>query len=179
MPGTYTVRLGEQDDAPTTDVQVRLDPRIEVSTADLQARQDALLDIAALAKPAYEAGRALTTADAQVRAIQDLIGARDEADNALANEADSLAAHLREARLTLGRANTGARLGGALEGMTARPTDDQIWQIRQGWERLPTAIETINTLTGRDLPALIARVYQPAARPPAIAPVVPPRRPTR
>ncbi len=179
MPGTYTVRLGDGDDAQTTDVQVRLDPRIEVGNADLRARQNALLDITALARPAYEAGLALTTADAQVHAIQDLIGGHDDADHALANEADSLAAHLQDARQTLNRANAGARLSGALEGMTARPTDDQLWQIRQGWERLPVAIETINTLTGRDLVSLIARVYQPAARPPVIAPVEPPRRPAR
>lgn len=176
LPGTYTVRLEAAGVTRTVPVEVRYDPRITVARADLEARQAALLELHALARPLYEAGRAARAVDERVKAAQKLLrGAGGEA-GALLREADSLASQLAEARSTLSEAGRASRLPAAIEGVSARPTADQLWQIEEAWKTAPRAIEALNRILTDRLPALEAKVYQAAARPQAIRAVELPRR---
>src|SRR5690606_285407 len=115
-------------------------------------------------------GQALRKADERIaaarKALREAGGA--EATKAILAEADSLAAAVREARRTLGRAQRGARVGFALEGVSARPTADQLWQIDEAWRVGREAVAAGNTIVGETLPAFEAKVYTEAARPAAV-----------
>jgi len=83
---------------------VRGDPRITILQADREARQRALMSAYALAKPAYQAGRAVRRLTSQLRSIERLLqdtagggaGAGAGAPAELAEEVDSLQAQLQE-----------------------------------------------------------------------------------
>src|SRR5690606_31575432 len=159
LPGTYTARLVAGDATLSTNVEVRYDPRIDVPLAELEARQKSLLDLHRLAKPLYEAGQALRKVDERVAAARKALREAGESDaaKAILAEADSLAAAVREARRTLGSAQRSARVGFALEGVSARPTADQLWQIDEAWRVGREAVAAVNTIVGERLPALEAK----------------------
>jgi hypothetical protein len=174
QPGEYTIRLTAGDEVHSTVVTVRADPRVRVAAADLDARQRALFDIFTMQKPAYESMRGLSHAQERVRAVQELLGSSGNA--ALRQEADTLMARIAVVRSRLNDASRATRLSGAIEGVTARPTSDQLWQIDDSWNRLPAVIEEVNGLITRELQALTSRVYAEAARPEPLQPVNPPLR---
>ncbi|HEX7049734.1 MAG TPA: hypothetical protein VF188_05930, partial [Longimicrobiales bacterium] len=170
LPGTYTVRLIAAGDSMTTDVVVEQDPRIHVPRAELVARQDAMMRVNALAKPLYEAQQAAREAARRLDAARELLKQSGADAKALLAEADSLAARLEAATDALGEAGAG-RVQFAIEGISARPTADQLWQIDQAWEKAPDAIRALNDLLTGDFAAFEAKVYQPAARPEPIGPI--------
>ncbi|MGH7507425.1 MAG: hypothetical protein ACRELX_17355, partial [Longimicrobiales bacterium] len=174
LPGTYTVRIEAGAASAAMPVEVRVDPRITIAAADLRARQDALLELHALAKPLHEADLAATRADERIGAIRELL--ETSQDSALKTEADSLAEALEAAREAVGEFGRTGRLQGALEGVTARPTADQLWQIEEAWRELPAALDQLNDVVERRLAALSAQVYTEAARPEPIASVRMPAR---
>jgi photosystem II stability/assembly factor-like uncharacterized protein len=175
LPGTYTIRLEGAGSPATTTVEVRGEPRVEIARADLESRQRSLMELHTLAVPIYEANRALARADERVRAVRELLRANDAAPAALRAEADSVAAAITAARAELTGSGT-SRLQGAIEGVTALPTADQLWQIQRTWEDLPAAIARVNEIVERRLPALTSQVYRDAVRPEPIPPVRMPQR---
>jgi hypothetical protein len=175
LPGTYTVRLETDAVTRETSVEVRHDPRIPVDRETLAARQRALLDLYALARPLYEAGRAATKADERIQAARKLLDAA-EGNDALRAQADTLGRRLGEVRRKLAEAGRAGRLAAAIEGVSARPTDDQLWQIDEAWRIGPEAIRSLNEILTASLPALEAAIYRDAARPKPIEPVAVPGR---
>ena len=184
MPGTYTARLDAAGRSLTPEVLVRGDPRITISDTDREARQRALMSAYALAKPAYEAGRAVRRLTDQLRSIERLLqdteeaGAGAGAPAELAEEVDSLQAQLEELNQDIGRAG-GGRVGNSIEGSTSRPTADQIWQLEQAWELLPTLLDQLNQIIDREMPALYDRLNEHGIRPDPGDPIPVPRRPGR
>jgi hypothetical protein len=76
LPGTYTVRLEAGGMTREASLTVELDPRIDVSRSELAARQEALMDLYALAKPTYEAGRALNRIEERLEEVESLLEGR-------------------------------------------------------------------------------------------------------
>jgi hypothetical protein len=179
LPGTYTVRLEAGGQSLTGDVVVRGDPRIQISRADLMARQAALMSLYRLSKPAYDATQSVRSLSEQVAAMQELVSDTDDAPESLATEVDSLRGDLRRLSEELADANRDARLSGAIESATARPTDDQLWQIDRAWERTPKLIDRVNRVIAERLPALQRRLDEYGIRPDPGNTVTIPRRPSR
>ena len=177
LPGTYTVQVEAAGETSTADIRVNGDPRIQISRADLQERQDALLSMHELNKAIREANEALGRVDEQVSDIEELLESSEgiseeltEATTALKNDLDSL-------RQDLGDVGGNARVSGAIEGSTTRPTADQIWQMDQAWDKAPALIEQLNAFITDRLPALYDLLNEHGVRPDPGEAIVVPRRP--
>ncbi|MEZ4422116.1 MAG: glycosyl hydrolase [Gemmatimonadota bacterium] len=177
LPGTYTARLTVGERTSEQRFDVRLDPHVQVARADLEARQEALLQVHALAGPIYEAGRRVRDLLEQVGNAQDLLEDREDVPADLTQEADSLAATLDGLQDDLRDVQRALNLRGALEGASARPTADQLWQIEQAWTDGTSAIERLNTVVQTRMPAFNARLDREGVRPDPGEPVPLPRRP--
>jgi photosystem II stability/assembly factor-like uncharacterized protein len=176
LPGTYTVRLDAADQTLRTELVVRGDPRVEISPADLEARQQALMSAYRLAKPNYEAGRAVRRLRQQLGEVQALLKESGDAPEALKTEVDSLQSHVQDLAERLNDAGSNARAGFAIEGSTSRPTDDQLWQLDQAWERIPALIAELNVIISDQMPALYRQLDEHGIRPSPGEPIVVPRR---
>ncbi len=164
-PGTYTVRLDAAGETATTELVVRLDPRIEVSREDLTARQEALAGLADLSKTISEANRAMRTLNQQVTAIKSELRDHDDAPEDLVQAVDSLQEDLEELGQEISTAGRDTRLSGAIEGSTARPTADQLWQVERAWERVPALIERLNEIIATTMPAINQQLNDAGIRP--------------
>jgi photosystem II stability/assembly factor-like uncharacterized protein len=176
LPGKYSVRLDAAGATQTTEVEVLADARAPLSAQDLAARQKAMLDAFALAKPIYDAGRAIDTMNVRIGDARNAIQAGNAATQALKDEAEKLATDVREASQELNRVRGFAGAGSSIESRTAPPTEDQLWQIEEAWRRAPAALNRINELTQTRLPAFLAKIYQPGVAPGSIPVVQLPRR---
>ncbi|MBW3534844.1 MAG: hypothetical protein KY453_06440, partial [Gemmatimonadetes bacterium] len=177
LPGTYAVRLTAGDATSTADVVVRQDPRVDVSRAVMAERQDALTRLHGMSRAIESAESAIDTAQGRIEAAREALERAGDGGSRLLAEADSLAERLEAAAEALDEASAG-RLAGAIEGIHAPPTADQVWQIERAQERVADAIRTLNTLLTDDLTALESRIYQPGAMPrPLGAVALPPASP--
>jgi len=179
LPGTYTVELDAADQTFTTEVEVRGDPRIDISRADLVVRQAAIMDGFALSKPIYETGRALTRASEQLTAVRELITGNDEEPDSLREEIRELSGQIRDLQEELSQVRRGMRVSNAIESFTALPTEDQLWQIDQGWVKVPALVEQVNDLIGTRMSAILGQIYQPGFGPDAGTQIKIPPRPGR
>jgi hypothetical protein len=165
--------------APSTEVIVRSDPRIAVTSAELRERYGAVTSVNALARPQYEAGRALQRLTRQLSAIRELIDGHEDAPDAVEEPVKQLEGDIRRLRLELSRAGRNARVGGAIEGWSGRPTADQMWQVGRAWERIPELVGQVNDIIETRLPALHTLLDEHGIRPDPGKPVAVPRRPDR
>jgi hypothetical protein len=181
LPGSYTVQLTVVDDGSSysTELQVRLDPRVDISRDDLVARQHALLDMYALAKPLYDATGALRGLTQQIAEVQGLLRDAEDAPESLSEEATAISAALGELNRELNQINRSARGGGSIENSTTRPTADQLWQIEQAWEQVPDLITRVNEIITNRMPAFYAQLDENGIRPDPGEAVAIPVRPGR
>jgi photosystem II stability/assembly factor-like uncharacterized protein len=177
LPGNYSVRLEVAAETSTAEFGVIGDPRIQISRADLQARQDALLSLFELNKALGEANRALGRVDDQVADIQELMEGKDGIPEELIDAAATLKDDLDSLRQDLSQVGRTARVSGAIEGSTTRPTNDQLWQMEKVWDEAPGLIEQLNAIITTRLPALYADLDEHGVRPDPGEAVVMPRRP--
>jgi hypothetical protein len=177
LPGTYTVELNAAGQTYTTEVEVRLDPRVDISRADLEARQAAILDAFALSRPVYEAGRALTRASDQLADVRELIMGNEQVPDTLRQEIRDLSGQIREMQSELNDLRRGTRGASSIESFTALPTEDQLWQIDQAWTKVPDLVGRVNDLVTGPLPGILGQVYQPGFGPAAETPIEMPPRP--
>ncbi len=161
LPGSYSVQLGEA----TQSFKVRLDPRVEISDADLVARQEALMIAYAMAKPLYEAGRAVTRLEGQLRDVHELVGEAADAPEGLSDEIKELQDELEELSDDLGDVRRDSRAAFSIASSYSQPTADQFFQLERAWERAPAAIERVNTLLTDKMPALNAKLDEHGIRP--------------
>ena len=70
-------------------------------------------------------------------------------------------------------------IGWLLEGSTARPTADQLWQMEQAWDEVPGLIEQLNDMITHRLPALYDHLNEHGIRPDPGEAIEVPRRPGR
>jgi hypothetical protein len=177
LPGTYTVRLEAAGEVYSQPVEVLRDPRIEISDVDRLARQDALMSVYTLNKSLNQANRTVTRLSGQVSDIKSLIEQHEDAPETLAADAKALGDTLSEIRQALSEVSRDARVGGAIEGSTTRPTADQLWQIDRAWSKLPGLIERINEIINVALPALNQACDEHGIRPDPGQPIDVPRKP--
>jgi photosystem II stability/assembly factor-like uncharacterized protein len=175
LPGTYRVALTAGDVTREAALDVRLDPRVEITDDDLQARQDALMSAHRLAKPVYDAGRALATLREQVGEVRELLENHPDATDELVADVRDLSEALGTLASGMQRAST--RAGSSIESYHARPTADQLWSIERAWEAAPGLIEQLNVFITERLPALNTRLNELGIRPPVGEPVEVPTRP--
>jgi photosystem II stability/assembly factor-like uncharacterized protein len=149
LPGRYTVGMEAAGRTLSTEVEVRLDPRVEISQDDLLARQEALMSVYRLAKPVYQGGVAVRSLTSQLGDIRQLL--RDSPD-------------------------VPASEVGSIEGSTTKPTADQQRLLERGWERLPGLIEQLNAIIADRMPALYAQLNDHGVWPSVGEPVEVPRR---
>ena len=177
LPGTYSVEVNAGGLVQSGTVEVRLDPRVEISQADLMARQDLLMSAYRLAKPTYEAGRAVRRLNDQLNEVQKLLREMDEAPEEVKDEAKSLRTEVSRIQRELGQAGRGRRGSFAVEASTTRPTADQLWQLEQAWEKIPSLIEDLNTIIAERMPAFYRQLNEHGIRPNPGEPVAIPVRP--
>jgi len=177
LPGTYTAHLTYGDHTASAEVRVRYDPRAQVNQADLAARQAALLELHTLAEPVWQAGRRIRDLEAQVKDAKALLDERDDAPAALVTEADSLAAHLEALREDLNPVTRALFVGRAIEGVSTRPTADQLWQMEKAWTDATVVIEALNRVIETRMPAFNAMLNEAGVRPEAGEAVAIPSRP--
>jgi len=176
LPGTYTARLEMAGETGTADIRVLADPRIEISRADLQARQDVLLGLFELNKAIREANAALGRVSEQVSEVQELLRGKEDVPDALVEVAEALKTDLDSLRQDLSEVSSDARVSGAIESSTTRPTADQLWQAERAWQVAPALIERLNAIITDRLPALYGQLDQHGVRPdPGEAIVIPSR----
>ncbi len=179
LPGTYTATLTAGGATQSSDFEVKLDPRVEISQADLMARQEAMMSAYALMKPQYEATQAMRRIQQQLNDVQDMLD--DEGPTEVRDEVSAIRRELTEIQRSFGgggrRGGFGGGGFGSFEGWTGRPTADALWQLERRWERLPTAIEQLNTVITERMPALNRMLDEHGVRPSAGEPVAVPRKP--
>ncbi len=177
LPGDYTVRLEAAGLTRERPVTVRLDPRVEMSRGDLEARQAALMSAHDLARPVYEAGRAVQRVTTQLMEVGALLREQDEVPEALSDEVSDLLEEVRELGRDINQAAAGARAAGAIESSSTRPTADQLWRLDQSWERVPPLVERLNEILTGSMPSIYRRLDERGIRPdPGEAVTVPVRR---
>ncbi len=177
LPGQYTVRLDAVGSSMTTDMTIRLDPRVEISQADLMARQDALMSAYALAKPLYDARQATQRLGRQLSDINTLLRGNKSAPGTLRDEVSKLREEVRDLGQQINRAGAGSRGAFAIETSTTPPTADQVWQLDQAWSKVPELIEQLNAVITDRLPAIYRQLDQQGIRPDPGSPVSLPKRP--
>ncbi|MFQ5703557.1 MAG: hypothetical protein ACE5HT_05980, partial [Gemmatimonadales bacterium] len=177
MPGSYTVRLEAAGETSTAPLTIKGDPRITISHAERLARQEALMSLYALARSVEEAGRALQELNKQVSSAQELLKASDLAPEALVDEADSLRSELRRITGEVNRARRDSRLSNAVDGATAGPTGDQLWQIERAWERVPKLVDRLNEIINTRLPDLYRGMNEHGIRPNPGPAIILPKKP--
>jgi photosystem II stability/assembly factor-like uncharacterized protein len=175
LPGTYTVRLAAAGNVASTDMEVRLDPRVEISEADLTARQEALMSAYQLAKPVHEAGNAVRRLNEQLDEIEELLEDNDDAPESIEEELQALRDELREIQQELGRVGS-TRGVWSIDRSTTRPTDDQMRLIERAWDQAPGLIEQLNTVITERMPLLYQQLDEHGVRPSVGDPVAVPRR---
>jgi hypothetical protein len=135
-----------------------------------------MLDSYRLAGPVEAAADALGDALERLDGIDEVVSAAGDPPMDVSEEADSLRVLVAELEDELDDAGEGASAWERIEGYTGPATADQLWQIERSWERVPLVIQRINELVAQRLPALTAKVYADAVRPPPGDPVPMPDR---
>jgi photosystem II stability/assembly factor-like uncharacterized protein len=177
LPGTYSVQLQVNGQTYSEQFEVHGDPRIEISDADRRARQDALMSVYTLSKSINQASRTMNRLNGQVSDIQALIKEHEGAPESLTEQAKLLSETVEELRQELSQASRDARVSGAIEGSTTRPTADQLWQIDRAWDKAPGLIEQVNEMVNTSLPALYRACDENGIRPDPGKPIEVPRKP--
>ena len=158
LPGIYIAELTTGSDVVQQELQVRMDPRVQMSRRELMVRHQSMMESYRLSGPVESAEDALDTLREHLDDVDALLEDRDgvtELRSAVQTMRDTLDALEEE----LDDASDGAGIWGRIQGVSAPPTADALWQIERSWERVPGVIERINAVITEDMPALLGRVY--------------------
>jgi photosystem II stability/assembly factor-like uncharacterized protein len=177
LPGRYAVSLETEGGTMMQEFDVRLDPRVQISRADLEARQRLMMSMYALAKPLYEAGRAIQRLTQQVSDVQKLLRDREDLPESLTDEVTAVSTELGEIGGELNQARRASRTAGRLEASTTPPAPDYVWQVDRAWDEIPGLIERLNLVITTRMPALYDQLNELGVRPAIGEPVPVPVRP--
>ncbi|UCC24072.1 MAG: hypothetical protein JSU98_10065 [Gemmatimonadales bacterium] len=177
LPGRYRVHLRVGEMEASREVEVRLDPRVETTPEALEARQAALMDAHALAAPLREAQSRIRELRDRLREADELLEDHEMAPRALRQTVEELLERVDEVSDELGDANSGVRVGRAVQGSFGPPTADQRWQLDRAWEVLPGVVEEVNRILTVDMPELYRELDRRGIREELSGPMEVPRRP--
>lgn len=135
------------------------------------------MSVYTLSKSINQASRTVNRLNGQVSDIQALIKEHEGAPESLTEQAKLLSETVEELRQELSQASRDARVSGAIDGSTMRPTADQLWQIDRAWDKAPGLIEQINEIVNTSLPALYRACDENGIRPDPGKPIEVPHKP--
>ncbi|MDE0899443.1 MAG: hypothetical protein OSA81_10530 [Longimicrobiales bacterium] len=176
MPGQYTVTLHVGEDDFSSTVEIQADPRRSMTMADRRARQDALMSLNHLAAPLFEATQAAQRLTDQMEEAESLLEEYQGETEALTETLAEIQKELEAVRTGLGEASAWAGVGGAIQGSSTLPTEDQIWQVDAAWQAVPPLVERLNVLIEISVPALNDALDAEGVRPDPGAPLTVPTR---
>ena len=176
MPGTYLVQLSAADMVIEGEVTVRLDPRVSMSRAVMAERHEAMMSSYSLSGVGSLARRAISEAEDQLEAVQELLGEGENGAGMLAEEVTALLLEFDEVGDELGDATGGANQMNGIQSVSGPPTADQLYQIERSWQELPSVIDRLNALITTATPAVLSQVYQADVLPEAAEAIRMPRR---
>ncbi|MBT8488189.1 MAG: hypothetical protein KJO65_05085, partial [Gemmatimonadetes bacterium] len=165
LPGIYTVTLEAAGTTHSTELEIEADPRRPMTVADRMARQDALMSMHRLAKPVYEAGRALSRLQEQMSEAEELLGQHESAPGSLTTELEAIQEELEAIDDLLGDVRGWTRVAGDMQQSSLSPTEDMLWQVDRAWEEAPGVIERINELITQRVPAFHDALDEEGVRP--------------
>lgn len=179
LPGRYTVRTTVGGESYETEIEIAADPRRPMAERDRRFRQDVLMSLHTLARPLHEARQALRRANDQIDRAAELVEDAADAPERLVQRLDELRERVEALEEELAEARRHAGVGGAIQGSSTRPTEDQLWQVDRAWTVTPGIAERIDALLHDDLTALNAEIYAPGLPPSPGERIVVPARPDR
>ena len=89
----------------------------------------------------------------------------EEAPESLQEDANAISAELAELNRDLTQLNRSMRGAGSIGSVTARPTDDQLWQIDQAWDMAPDLVTRVNRVITNRMPAFYDQLNEHGIRP--------------
>lgn len=158
LPGVYIAELTTGSDVVQQELQVRMDPRVEMSRRELMVRHQSMMESYRLSGPVESAEDALDAMREQLVDVEDLLADREGVET-LRDDVAAMKDTLDTLEEELDDASDGAGVWGGIQGVSAPPTADALWQIERSWERVPGVIERINGVIEGAMPALLGRVY--------------------
>lgn len=158
LPGVYIAELTTGSDVVQEELQVRMDPRVEMSRRELMVRHQSMMESYRLSGPVESAEDAIDAMREQLDDVEELLADRDDVE-ALRGDVAAMKDTLDTLEEELDDASDGAGIWGRIQGVSAPPTADALWQIERSWERVPGVIERINGVIEGAMPALLGRVY--------------------
>lgn len=177
MPGQYTVTLHVGEDDFSSTMEIQADPRRSMTVADRQARQDALMSLNQLAAPLFEVTQAAQLLTDQMEEAESLLEEYEGGSEALTETLVEIQEELEAVRTGLDEARAWAGVGGAIQGSSTLPTEDQLWQVDAAWQAVPPLVERLNVLIEISVPAFNGALDAEGVRPDPGAPLpVPVRR---
>lgn len=177
IPGTYQLTLKAHGAESSTEVEVRMDPRVDVSVEDLRVQRDTLLQLVDLRARSQEGIELIDDLVGQLASLGDRIG-DTAATEGLMTAAEELSARLDEirGRITsqrragVGNAPTGPYISGpeiheklrtlasAVGRASTAPTQAQAGWIQQLGSELEAELSSLQTLLDEDLGELNRRI---------------------
>jgi photosystem II stability/assembly factor-like uncharacterized protein len=176
MPGTYLIELTTGAEIVQSEVTVRLDPRVELGRDDATARQGTMIESYRLSGPVRDARRALGDMSGQLDDVDALLADAAASSDSLETEIEEIRGEIRTLEDELSDASGGASIWRRIQGESAPPTADALWQVERSWEEVPAIIERVNGLITERMAELLRRAYADATRPEVTESVAIPRR---
>jgi photosystem II stability/assembly factor-like uncharacterized protein len=165
MPGQYTVTLHVGEDDFSSTMEIQADPRRSMTVADRQARQDALMSLNQLAAPLFEVTQAAQRLTDQMEEAESLLEEYEGGSEALTEMLVEIQEELEAVRTGLDEARAWAGVGGAIQGSSTLPTEDQLWQVDAAWQAVPPLVERFNVLIEISVPAFNGALDAEGVRP--------------
>ncbi|MGY8779061.1 MAG: VPS10 domain-containing protein [Longimicrobiales bacterium] len=165
MPGQYTVTLHVGEDDFSSTMEIQADPRRSMTVADRQARQDALMSLNQLAAPLFEVTQAAQRLTDQMEEAESLLEEYEGGSEALTETLVEIQEELEAVRTGLDEARAWAGVGGAIQGSSTLPTEDQLWQVDAAWQAVPPLVERFNVLIEISVPAFNGALDAEGVRP--------------
>ena len=118
-----------------------------------------------LAKPVYEAGRAVARLTDQMDEAESLLAEHGDASESLEEELEAIQDELAAIDDGLGEVRGWTRVAGAIQESSTHPTEDQLWQVDRAWEEAPGLVERLNALITERVPAFHDALDREGVRP--------------
>lgn len=113
----------------------------------------------------------------QIGAVQQLLRDAPDTPEDLTDGAKTLNEDIREFGREISQARRHARVFGAIDASTTRPTADQQWQAGQLWEDITGLVDRVNDIITNRMPALNRQLNEHGVRPSPGEPIKVPIRP--
>ncbi|MDH5805369.1 MAG: hypothetical protein OEZ54_09300, partial [Gemmatimonadota bacterium] len=165
LPGTYTAVLTTGSHSVSESFEVLADPRTAATMATRNDRQRLLMEIYELSGSISEAQDASRRVLGQLRELRTLAGTHDGVSDSLVTALDEIVSRVETLDEKIRGLNRGLRVGRAIEGTSAAPTEDQRWRIEELWKESEEIISDLNVVITQEIPSIHDEFNQIGVRP--------------